>query len=149
MIVCASAAAGCGHRIDWPDRPTSRRTADGLTSLTFRIDRSERPNYIQRLRDGRIVTLEFDDDADGVTDEAVDLTRPIGDFPHFVIVLDGVPFEVVDELRAQGHFRLFGPPERLVSVFPAMTDLALSRLFRTKPCVAAEALFFDTGKRIH
>ena len=55
---------------------------------------------MQRLRAGRIVTLEFDDDADGITDESVDLTRPIGDFPHFVIVLDGVPFEVVDDLRA-------------------------------------------------
>ena len=37
--------------------------------------------------------------------------------------------EVVDQLYRDGLFRLFPPPSRVVSVFPAMTDLALARAF--------------------
>ncbi len=63
--------------------------------------------------------------------------------PHFIIVLDGVPFEVVEELYRAGHFRLFHPPARVVCCFPAMTDLALSELFHTERCLAYQARYYD------
>lgn len=88
----------------------------------------------------------FDDDADGETDETVSLVSERADCPHFLVILDGVPFDVVRAMHDEGHFRLFPPPSRVVSVFPAMTDLALSRTFHAKRCVAIEALYFDREK---
>lgn len=68
---------------------------------------------------------------------------PRGQCPHFVIALDGVPFEVVDQLYRDGSFRLFYPPARVICGYPAMTDLALADVFHTERCVAYQALYFD------
>ncbi|MBN2560831.1 MAG: hypothetical protein JXQ75_07870 [Phycisphaerae bacterium] len=114
-----------------------------MTTRVYLLGDAPQPNYQQHLEDGRITTLSFDDDADGRPDETVELSGSHADRPHFIIVLDGVPFDVVKAMYDEGHFRLFDPPARLVSVFPAMTDVALSRVFHTKPCIAVEALYFD------
>ncbi|MBN1765659.1 MAG: hypothetical protein JW860_10410, partial [Sedimentisphaerales bacterium] len=65
------------------------------------------------------------------------------ELPHFIIALDGVPFQLVEELYEQGHFRLFYPPARTVSTFPAMTDLAFQRLFGGRQPIFYEATYFD------
>ncbi len=63
--------------------------------------------------------------------------------PHFIIALDGVPFEVVQQLWTAGHFRLFHPPSRVICGYPAMTDLALTDVFGGGRCLAYQALYFD------
>ncbi len=138
------AGGGCGGGVAWPDGPVaSEASADGTTTKAFAVGGSTRPNYYQRLDKGRVRELSFDDDADGTVDERVELAPDAADVPHDVIILDGVPFDLVRAMCDEGHFQLFGPPVRVVSVFPAMTDMALSRIVRSKRCVAAEALYFD------
>lgn len=137
-VVC-----GCGYQIDWPDAPARvERSADGETRC-YAVGRKGKIDYRQHLVDGRVTRLEFGDSTSGAPEDTVDYTARHDDWPHFLIILDGVPFDTAERLYADGHFRLFEPPRRVVSVYPAMTDLALSKLFGTPPCVAYESRFFD------
>jgi hypothetical protein len=109
---------GDGHADYWQYEP-----ADGRKhAVAFAADHSDQPGP-------RI-------DLDGVAASAV---------PHFIIALDGVPFEVVDDLYRAGRFRLFHPPSRIICCFPAMTDLALAELFHTEACLACQAQYFDAA----
>lgn len=142
-LLLATGLAGCGFDARWPTGPAERRTLDGDTLLAWQLDRAERPNYFQRLHDGRITTLYYDTNGDGRFDETVDRTHDSADWPHCILILDGTAFEVVKDMWQAGHFRLFPPPSRVISVFPAMTDLALTRLLHTPVCPGPEALYFD------
>ncbi len=134
---------GCQYHVDWPDAPVETRERDGeTTTRAFNIGHKKRPNYFERFQKGRVATLSFDDDADGTIDEIVEMA-PNNDDPHLVLILDGVPFDLVRSMYDDGRFRLFAPPIRMVSVFPSMTDLALTRIVRSKRCIAAQSLYFD------
>ncbi len=63
-----------------------------------------------------------------------------------VLLLDGVAFERIDALYRAGKFRAFGPPARLISVFPTLTDPAYDLLFGTGPTPGYEAGHFDRGR---
>ncbi len=45
-----------------------------------------------------------------------------------IIALDGVPYEIIKELYAEGYFKGFYPPGRLVSTFPSLTRPAFSKM---------------------
>ncbi|MDW8167734.1 MAG: hypothetical protein RML74_04495 [Acidobacteriota bacterium] len=62
---------------------------------------------------------------------------------HLVICLDGVPFEIMEALWRKGHFREFLPPERVISPFPADSDVALSALLHAPPSPGYENRYFD------
>lgn len=136
-------AAGCGFDPRWPSGPSETREHHGDTLLAYRIDGAKRPNYFQRVRDGRVTALHFDDNGDGQYEQTIELSADDPAWPHCVLVLDGVPFTTVDEMWREGRFRIFPPPSRMITVFPAMTDLALTKIFGTPSCVADQALYFD------
>jgi hypothetical protein len=144
VIVPLVMSGGCSTaHVDWPDRPNMRTALDGDVLASYDMHGSGKPDYVQRMHDGRKTVLYFDDDHDGKTDEEMRLDAPDPSWPHYLIVLDGVPYRVVAELWDQGYFRLFPRPSKVISVFPSMTDLALARLFHTEPCLGVEALNFD------
>lgn len=62
---------------------------------------------------------------------------------HLVLCLDGVPFEIMAALWREGHFREFLPPERVISTFPADSDVALSVLLQAPPSPGYENRYFD------
>lgn len=64
-----------------------------------------------------------------------------------LVILDSVPYDMVQEAWALGRFRYLAPPSRLISTFPAMTDLALSEFFGVGPCAGMEARHYD-GTRV-
>lgn len=152
-LLLSCAMAGCSRWPHFPQQPVQA----GDHRLAFDLDGDGRDDYWQDVGpDGRKTTLHFDDDGNGRPDTAVRIDGPLpgaGSLPgtgplppdilHVVIILDGVPFEVIRELYDQGRFRLFAPPSRLISVFPALTDLALARVFRAGPCLGYEALYYD------
>jgi len=135
---------GCTPIPNFPVEPMTSDAA-GPERLAFDVNGDGRADYWQRCNaQGRKRLLEFDDDADGKPDTQVDLDAiPGSECPHFVIVLDGVPYKLIHELYEQGRFRLFRPPSRLISCFPSMTDLALARAFHAEQPLACEALFLD------
>lgn len=132
---------GCGQMPWFPAQPVQAHS----TRLAFDLDGDGSRDYWQDVGpDGRKTALHYDDDGNGEPDTTVRLDAPpAAGALHVVIILDGVPFELIREMHAEGRFRLFPGPSRLISVFPALTDLALARAFDTGPCLGYEALYYD------
>ena len=55
---------------------------------------------------------------------------PKKEFPikHLIICVDGVGFSTVKQMRANGSFKLFHPPSRMISSFPSLTNAAISKI---------------------
>ena len=66
-------------------------------------------------------------------------TRP----RRLLLCLDGVPHKLIEAARHRGLFDGFGPPTRLLSPFPTMTNVALSAMFGATPPAGYESLYFD------
>jgi len=68
---------------------------------------------------------------------------------HLIICVDGVAFSTIEEMRAEGRFKLFRAPSRMIAPFPSLTNLALGEIL--KPAGAGEPPgyednYFDTAK---
>ncbi len=61
----------------------------------------------------------------------------------FVLMLDGVPYAVMDSLHRAGHFRGFAAPSHLLSTFPSLTTLAFRDIWRETPTRGYEERYFD------
>jgi hypothetical protein len=70
-------------------------------------------------------------------------TRP----RRLLLCLDGVPHEVIETARQRGLFDSFGPPSRLLSPFPTMTNVALSAMLGATAPLGYESLYFDKTAR--
>ncbi len=66
-------------------------------------------------------------------------TRP----RRLLLCLDGVPHRLIEEAKGRGLFDAFGPPTRLLSPFPTMTNVALSTMLGASPPQGYESLYFD------
>ena len=66
-------------------------------------------------------------------------TRP----RRLLLCLDGVPHKIIEAARNRGLFDAFGPPTRLLSPFPTMTNVALSAMLGATPPAGYESLYFD------
>ncbi len=62
---------------------------------------------------------------------------------RLVIVLDGVPYETMIELRAEGHFRRFREPARMISTFPSLTNPAMIEILNGEASPGYEDHYFD------
>jgi hypothetical protein len=96
---------------------------------------------------GRVTRLGFGDAqaADGVETAAY---PPDADSRHLLIILDSVPYEIVRQMWEGGRFRLFGPPRRVISPFPAMTDPCLCEFFGISPCPGVESALVREGEAV-
>ncbi|HKR02412.1 MAG TPA: alkaline phosphatase family protein [Pyrinomonadaceae bacterium] len=70
-------------------------------------------------------------------------TRP----RRLLLCLDGVPYEVLKAAKGKGMFDIFSEPARLLSPFPTMTNVALSRMLGATAPLGYESLYFDRGAR--
>lgn len=61
---------------------------------------------------------------------------------RLVLMLDGVPYTVVDSLWRAGHFADFRPPSKLISPFPALTEVAFGSIWHEPP-PGYEDRYFD------
>lgn len=59
-----------------------------------------------------------------------------------LICLDGVPFSMMEKVHANG-FTNFRPPTRLISTFPALTDVMLTELYHLKKPAGYGLRYFD------
>src|ERR1051325_7350431 len=62
---------------------------------------------------------------------------------RLLLGLDGVPYKLIEEAKGRGLFDGFGPPARLLSPFPTMTNIALAAMFGASPPDGYESLYFD------
>ena len=47
---------------------------------------------------------------------------------HIVICVDGVGISTINRMRGQGHFKVFHSPSHMISTFPSLTNVALSKI---------------------
>jgi len=74
--------------------------------------------------------------------------KPGTDRPRrLLLCLDGVPHKLIQQSKARGLFANFGPPTRLLSPFPTMTNVALAAMFGASPPAGYESLYFDKSSR--
>jgi len=72
-----------------------------------------------------------------------DAAAPGGGTRSFVLMLDGVPWSVMDSLYHAGHFRGFAEPSRVLSTFPSLTTLAFRDIWHEPPTRGYEERYFD------
>lgn len=141
------ACAGPAPRL-FPAEPVARRDLSTAgVELQYDTDNDGTADFAERLSpEGRIVALRYDAaNTDGATNgNIVDLDAlKADDCRELLIIVDSVPFDLVEAARDAGRFRLFYPPGRIISPFPVMTDLCLSEFFAASPCPGVESKYFD------
>jgi hypothetical protein len=62
---------------------------------------------------------------------------------RLVIVLDGVPYQTIAELRAEGRFRRFKNPARMISMFPSLTNVAMIEILQAGDSPGYEDHYYD------
>lgn len=58
-------------------------------------------------------------------------------------MLDGVPYETVGELKAEGHFSRFKQPARMISTFPSLTNPSMVEILHHDDSPGYEDHFYD------
>lgn len=145
MILAATLLAGCGAVHHFCETTVCARIlGNSGRIISFDMDKDGQADYWQRFEStGRKVELRFSQQPDE-PNEVVLLDRLTSqNIPHFIVALDGVPYELVEELYQQGRFRLFYPPSRVVTCFPGMTNPAFQQVFGGKKPIAYESEYFD------
>ena len=116
---------------------------------TWRFDTSQH---------GRADLSEVDSDDDGTVDR-LELSNPeIKELNLFhsttagsgrsqlAVCLDGVPYEVMAGLWDEGLFREFSRPVKMISVFPSVSDVALTEVLHAEKVPGYENLYFDVRR---
>ncbi|HEY8459928.1 MAG TPA: hypothetical protein VIM99_06075 [Blastocatellia bacterium] len=62
---------------------------------------------------------------------------------RLVIVLDGVPYQTMAELRDEGRFRRFKNPARMISMFPSLTNMAMIEILQAEDSPGYEDHYYD------
>lgn len=135
-----SGCAGTRH-FTFPDKdPASTQTeihydvnANGVSDFALRAD-----------ADGSMSILAYDDNEDGRFDRIYNMKDYSNeDVPHLIILLDSIPYQCVVDKYHAGHFRWFPPPQKVISPFPSLTDVAYNRLLHAPPRAGTNNLHYD------
>lgn len=150
FLLCAVAGCISGPPRLFPVAPISvRQTSDQLIERCYDTDNDRRTDTLERLSSTGMVESIARTES-GKSGPRFDIrfdAIPPNDTRHLLVILDSVPFSMVQELRDQGRFRLFHPPARVIAPFPVMTDLSLAEFFGVSPCPGVESSYYD-GKRL-
>jgi len=143
--LAAAAAAGCASPLRFPSAAVSGTDAPAGLVQAYDTGGAKRPDYYTTQNaDGRKYLIGYDPGRRGEPASVVNLDEvPTAGAQQIVFIIDGVGYEVVEQFRKEGRLRLFHPPARVISTFPAMTDIALADVFRSVPCIGLEARYFD------
>ncbi|HQR37216.1 MAG TPA: hypothetical protein PLF26_02355 [Blastocatellia bacterium] len=69
---------------------------------------------------------------------------------HVIICIDGVGFATFEEMRAEGKFRQFHEPARMIATFPSLTDISLTAILApagARPARGYEDAWFDPSSQ--
>ena len=65
---------------------------------------------------------------------------------RLVVVLDGVPYQTIADLRAEGRFRRFNEPARMISTFPSLTNAAMIEILHEADSPGYEDHYYDRDR---
>ncbi|HEY1683293.1 MAG TPA: hypothetical protein VGG19_00900 [Tepidisphaeraceae bacterium] len=93
---------------------------------------------------GRIDALLYDDNGDGTIDHVYHLrNNDPAKLPHFVILLDSIPYQTLADRYAAGEFRWFDPPVKVISPFPSLTKIAYTQVLHAAPTLGMIDEYYD------
>ncbi len=131
--------------------PHVKAGPDDMRIRTYDFDGDGKPDYRETLdASGQVRYQAFDPAGDGTFSDVLDrATLDLNSTKHVFLLLDGVPYSLMDEMWRQGHFRLFSRPGQMISTFPSLTDPAYYRIFHCGRPYGYEAEFYDrtTGRQ--
>lgn len=62
---------------------------------------------------------------------------------RLVLILDGVPYQTIAELRAEGRFKNFHEPARMIATFPSSTNPSLVEILHAENSPGYEDHYYD------
>ena len=65
---------------------------------------------------------------------------------RLVLVLDGVPYQTIADLRAEGRFKHFHDPARMISTFPSSTNPAMVEILHAEDAPGYEDHYYDRAR---
>jgi hypothetical protein len=65
---------------------------------------------------------------------------------RLVLVLDGVPYQTIADLRAEGHFKHFQNPARMIATFPSSTNPSLVEILQAESSPGYEDQYYDRAQ---
>lgn len=68
-------------------------------------------------------------------------------FLCLILAVDGVPYDVIRDLKAEGRFKSFLDPGRMVSTFPSLTRPSFAKMLRGGLPYGYERLYYDWTER--
>lgn len=154
IIGLLGSLAGCispSERLKFPAQPIDRaadRVAydtdhDGRADFTIRADPASPA--------GRLDVLAYDDDDDGTDDRVYRLSDyNAADVPHFIILLDSIPYEPLAERFRSAHWSWFDPPQKVIPPFPTMSGVIFSAMLHAPPLPGMINQYYDrnTGAQV-
>lgn len=142
VLLAFVAIAGCAQpRIIYPQVSLADPPARGRAELGLDMSGDGRADYVQ-LFDGplkRAFRIERNGSLARVDWQSDDLST----MEHLILILDGLPFALMDEMWQEGSFRLFHRPGRMIGPFPSLTDVSLSEVFHVGAPLGYEACYYD------
>jgi hypothetical protein len=67
--------------------------------------------------------------------------------PHrLILVLDGVPYQTIADLCAEGRFKRFKDPARMISTFPSSTNPAMVEILHAEDAPGYEDQYYDRAR---
>ncbi len=143
---------GCAGKPRLAPLAQTRTEQDQRQVRLFDFRGDGKPDYREVLdAAGQVRYHEFDRDGDGTFEQVVDrATLDPNKTKHLFILLDGVPWSLIDQMWQEGYFRMFSRPGKMVSIFPSLTDPAYDQIFHCGVPYGYEAEFYDraTGRKI-
>lgn len=146
-LFCIGCYAGPGPRL-FPASPlTVEQLAGGGERRWYNMTGDKAGDYYEQLSPkGRITEIGYG--SRNGTPRAVKLDEiPPAEQRQLLLLLDSVPYSLVEEYYQNGRFRFFYPPAVQISPFPVMTDISFAEFFRVSPEGGVEAEYYD-GKRM-
>ncbi|HEX8324550.1 MAG TPA: hypothetical protein VF595_11645 [Tepidisphaeraceae bacterium] len=140
------------ERLSFPTQPL---TDDGRTRW-YDTDSNGRADFAivnnsPLSPDTRAAELLYDDDQDGHPDRryAADAYANNPAVPHVVLLLDSIPFHVMQERYAAGDFRFLNAPQKTIAPFPSLTEICYGEILGAPPLPTVIDTQYDPrlGKR--
>jgi len=150
-VVLASALifalAGCAApsaRLSFPTSPTSTSES----GRSFDVNGDGKPDWSIRAGvDGRLDTLEYDDDENGTVDRRYSLSEyRTEEVPHLIILLDSIPFSAVADRYRESGWTWFSPPQKVIPPFPTLTEVAVTRMVGAPPNAGLINRYYDVAQ---
>jgi len=153
VIVILSLVAGVVYAFGFWGRPVPLRFTltekadtdqDGfIDTWHFESGHDGKADFVEidSNHDGRVDRLQFRN-PDIVSNSGIDVSGR----KKLAVCLDGVPYEVMAQLWDQGLFREFSRPVKVISVFPSVSDVALSEILHAERVPGYENLYFDVQR---